>query len=182
MRLTRPNVAKLTLPTQKAEVIFFDDTLPGFGVRLRAGGKRTWIVQYRVGSKQRRVTLGTVEALDPDRARQAAKETLARVHLGGDPQIEKAETRARASVTFSVVVEHYLQNAAAQRQRERSFKATQRYLTQLWAPLKELPVARVHRATIAARLTEITRDHGPIAANRARQCLSAFFGWALREG
>lgn len=79
MRLTRPNVLKLSLPAGKTEAITFDDALPGFGVRLRAGGKRTWIVQYRVGSKQRRVTLGTVEALDPDKARQGAKDTLAKV-------------------------------------------------------------------------------------------------------
>src|SRR5688572_15197929 len=86
MRFTRPNVVRLTLPPGKSEVIVFDETLPGFGLRLRAGGKRTWIAQYRVGSKQRRVTLGTLETLDPDRARQAARETLARVQLGGDPQ------------------------------------------------------------------------------------------------
>lgn len=37
--------------------IVFNDALPGFGMRLREGGKRTWIVQYRVGEKQRRVQL-----------------------------------------------------------------------------------------------------------------------------
>jgi integrase len=181
MRLTKPNVAKLELPAGRAEAIIFDDSLKGFGVRIRAGGKRTWIVQYRVGTKQRRITLGTVEALDPDRARQAAKDALARVQLGSDPQIEKAEARARASLTTGMVVKRYL-DVAAQRQRERSFKATMRYLNQLWASLHEIPISRVHRATVAVRLTEITRDHGPVTANRARQSLSTFFGWAMREG
>ncbi len=82
MRLTRPAVAALTLLPGKSELLVFDDALPGFGVRIRSGGKRTWIAQYRIGSKQRRVTLGTVEALDLERARQAAKETLAKVQLG----------------------------------------------------------------------------------------------------
>ena len=49
MRLTRPNVARLTLSSGKSEQIIFDETLPGFGIRLRAGGKRTWIAQYRIG-------------------------------------------------------------------------------------------------------------------------------------
>src|SRR3954454_16356229 len=146
MRLTRPNIAKLALPAGKSEAIFFDDALPGFGIRIRAGGKRTWIVQYRVGAKQRRVTIGTAETLDPDKARQTARETLAKVHLGGDPQIEKAETRARASVTVGMVVQRYLETSAAQRQRARSYAATRRYLTQLWSPLREMPVDRVHRA------------------------------------
>jgi integrase len=71
---------------------------------------------------------------------------------------------------------------AAQRQRERSFKATMRYLNELWAQLHEIPISRVHRATVAVRLAEIARDHGPVTANRARQSLSTFFGWAMREG
>jgi hypothetical protein len=72
----------LAIPHGRSELIVFDDSLPGFGVRLRAGGKRVWIVQYRMGQKQRRVTIGAVETLDPDQARRAAKAILAKAHLG----------------------------------------------------------------------------------------------------
>jgi hypothetical protein len=41
MRLNKVNVACLALPEGKNEVLVFDETLPGFGVRLRAGGKKT---------------------------------------------------------------------------------------------------------------------------------------------
>ena len=85
MRLTRPALASLAIPPGRSELIVFDDTLPGFGIRLRAGGKRVWIAQYRMGQKQRRVTIGSVEALDPDQARRAAKSVLAEAHLGNDP-------------------------------------------------------------------------------------------------
>ena len=64
MRLTRPNVARVVVPPGKTEIIVFDEALPGFGVRVRLGGKRTWIAQYRLGSKQRRVTLGTPNTLE----------------------------------------------------------------------------------------------------------------------
>jgi hypothetical protein len=37
------------------------------------------------------VTLGTVENLDAQAARQRAKDVLSKVHLGGDPQTEKAK-------------------------------------------------------------------------------------------
>lgn len=50
MRLTKANVARLTIPEGKTESIVFDDAMAGFGVRLRAGGKRTWIAQYRLGN------------------------------------------------------------------------------------------------------------------------------------
>jgi len=104
MKLTTATVQKLKLPAGAADKIFFDDGLSGFGLRVRDGGKRTWIAQYRVGTKQRRVTLGTVENLEAPAARQRAKDVLSKVHLGGDPQTEKAERRAQASVTLGAMV------------------------------------------------------------------------------
>src|SRR6266567_5239771 len=86
MKLTRATVVRLRLPPRKDDVIYFDDTLPGFGIRLRTKGARTWVLQYRRGRQQRRLTLGTVEVLSADQARQAARDRLAMIQLGGDPQ------------------------------------------------------------------------------------------------
>src|ERR1700734_921637 len=108
MRLTKANVARLTIPEGKTESIVFDEAMPGFGVRLRAGGKRTWIAQYRLGSKQRRMTLGTVETVDEAEARRRAKTAFSKVHLGHDPQMEKVERRAQAAVTLGSVSDGYL--------------------------------------------------------------------------
>jgi hypothetical protein len=83
MRLNKATVDRLELPPGKTELIVFDEGLPGFGLRIRAGGKRTWIAQYRLGSKQRRVTLGTVNTFEADEARKHARDALARVQLTG---------------------------------------------------------------------------------------------------
>jgi len=95
LKLTKTTVERLDLPKGKAEAIYFDEDLPGFGLRIRAGGKRTYIIQYRVGTKQRRVTLGTTSTLNADVARKQAKIALSKVHLGRDPQHEKGEARAQ---------------------------------------------------------------------------------------
>ena len=58
MKLTRVAVDGLRLPAGKGERIIFDEEIAGFGVRLREGGSRVWIVQYKIGAKQRRLTLG----------------------------------------------------------------------------------------------------------------------------
>jgi hypothetical protein len=50
MRLTKTTVSGLRIPEGRGELLVFDEALPGFGVRLRAGGKRTWIAQYRLGT------------------------------------------------------------------------------------------------------------------------------------
>ena len=182
MRLTRQNVARLALPRGKSELLVFDDTLPGFGIRLRAGGKRTWIAQYRLGAKQRRLTLGSVETLDPDEARKRAKSTLAKVQLGDDPQTEKQEARTRASVTLRAIARQYLDGPAKANLRPNSYDAVERYLTDHWSPLGERALHNVSRADVASRLNRIALEKGPIAANRARAVLSALFTWAIGEG
>src|SRR5215470_2364607 len=97
MKLTRPSIERLTLPRGKSEAIFFDDDMPGFGLRLRAGGSRTFIVQYALGGRQRRMTIGTPKILDAAKARQTARNLLAKVRLGHDPAVERTEAHARAS-------------------------------------------------------------------------------------
>jgi integrase len=182
MKLTTATVQKLKLSAGAADKIFFDDGLSGFGLRLRDGGKRTWIAQYRVGTKQRRVTLGTVENLDAPAARQRAKDVLSKVHLGGDPQTEKAERRAQASVTLGAMVERYLVERAAKRLKLRSFQEVERHLTKHWSALADLPIRNVARCNVAAQLGRIAGDSGPFASNRARAALSALFSWAIGEG
>ncbi|MCJ2058340.1 site-specific integrase [Methylobacterium sp. J-048] len=181
MRLTRANIATLEILPGKTERIVFDEGLPGFGIRLRAGGKRSWIVQYRVGAKHRRVTLANVAVLDPEAARKRAKEILAKAQLGGDPQTEKMEARARAAITLSTVATEYLKQAEI-RLRPRSYVEAERYLNRYLVPLHEMPAHTVARRDVATWLNDVAEKHGPHAANRGRTCVSALFTWAMRQG
>jgi integrase len=181
VRLTRPALANLALPPGRSELIVFDDTLPGFGVRIRAGGKRVWIAQYRMGQKQRRVTIGSLETLDPDQARKEAKSILAKVHLGSDPQAAKTQAKDRAHLTLGAMIEPYFE-FASRRLKPRTFVETSRYLRTSWKPLHSLAIEKITRRTIALQLSELATANGPIAANRARIALSSFFTWAMREG
>jgi integrase len=181
MRLTQATVDRLELSQGKTERIVFDEVLPGFGIRLRAGGKRTWIVQYRIGSKQRRITLGSAKALTLETARKAAKGALAKAQLGSDPQFEKAEARARASLTLGAAADRYLTRCRT-KLRPRSYREVERHLTRYWAPMREMPLHGLRRLDVAARLGEIANENGLIAANRARASLSALYGWAMGEG
>lgn len=58
MKLTTKGIRRLKLPSGKTDQLFWDDDIPGLGLRLRAGGSRTWVFQYTVGDKQRRLSLG----------------------------------------------------------------------------------------------------------------------------
>jgi len=181
MKLLRATVQTLKLPAGKTEAIFFDDEISGFGLRLRAGGSRTWIVQYKIGTKHRRMTIGSLALLDPAKARDKARDLLAAVRLGQDPASAKIEARAKAADTFGMLVKSFLARQQ-KRLRPRSYCETERYLLAHWKPLHGLALANISRATVAAQLAVITDDSGPIAADRARAALSTFFAWAIREG
>ncbi len=182
MKLTKVNVERLALPAGVNDRIIFDEGLPGFGLRIRDGGKRTWIVQYRVGAKQRRVTLGTVETLNADEARKRARSALSKVHLGHDPQLEKGETRTQAVITLAAITERYLEERAANRLKPKTLAEVTRSLRDHWKPLHRLPLAKVARVNVAGELGRIAKEHGPIAANRSRAYLSTLYAWAIGEG
>src|SRR5207247_4294372 len=62
-------------------ISFFDDALPGFGVRLRASGVQRYVVQYKIGGKHRRLVLGSPAEIDLGKAREKARDALAAVRL-----------------------------------------------------------------------------------------------------
>jgi integrase len=181
MKLTQKVVDTLTLPARQSEVIVFDTTVPGFGLRLRVTGGRSFIFQYKIGSQQRRVTLGNAGAIKLEQARATASKLHAQVRLGHDVAAERSERRAHAVETFGAVLAIYLPRQKA-RVRPRSYIEIERYLRRYLQSLHGLQFARIDRRAIAEQLSLIETVNGKAAANRARTCLSAFFAWAVREG
>lgn len=181
MRLTKANVGKLALPAGKSDTVVFDDDMPGFGIRIRAGGKRTWVAQYRFGTKQRRVTLGTVGTLSPEQARVEAAKVLSAVTLGSDPQTEKQLARQNAGLTYAAVLPRYL-SAAQTRQRAGYHASVKQYLEVYWSALADLPIDKIARHTVSKHMSDMAKARGAHAADRARANLSAFFSWAIGEG
>ncbi|MDX7950497.1 integrase arm-type DNA-binding domain-containing protein [Lichenihabitans sp. Uapishka_5] len=182
MRLTKASVAKLSFPVGKAEHVVYDDDLAGFGLRMHPGGRRTWFVQYRLGQKQRRLRLGTLEQIDADKARAHARAALAKVSLGVDPALETAEARSQAVVTLKRTAEDYLARHAAKRLKPGSLAEIERHLRKHWKPLGERPLFSINRAHVSHQLGKIATESGPFASNRARAALSAMFSWAIGEG
>ena len=107
MKITQDKVTRILLPQGKSEHIVFDETMPGFGIRIRAGDKgehRTFIAQYKIGSKHRRITLGNVRKVTLENARQEARRIFGKVANGHDPANEKAERRRAASHTLDATI------------------------------------------------------------------------------
>jgi len=88
-------MAKLTKRTVDAadirekDYFIWDDELPGFGLRVFASGKRSYLIQYRAAGRTRRFTIGLHGIWTAETARQEAKVQLGRVAKGDNPSEER---------------------------------------------------------------------------------------------
>ena len=192
MKLTAKSVRTIALPKGKTDHLIWDAEIPGFGLRLRAGGSRNWVFQYALGEKQRRLSLGaaTPESFssvkDKDGniklgIRDQAAQLHAKVKLGQDPAGDKTESRKRASDTFETIAKKYLA-AKKQSTRPGTYTETERHILKHAKTLNGLQVAKIARRDIANLVGSIKNNSGPVAANRVRSTLSDFFSWAMSEG
>jgi len=181
MKFTATTVRSAKLPAGKSDFIFWDDEIPGFGLRLREGGSRSLVFQYKHGAKHRRMNLGVASPDTVAGARKNAAKLHARVRLGEDPAGDKADAQRQASETFKFYTDQYL-DALRQRLRPRSFAEVQRHLTKHAKPLHQIQLTKVSRRDVAAVIVAVTNLAGDTTGNRVRSSVSSFFSWAMGRG
>lgn len=202
MKLTAKNIQRLKLPVGKTDHLFWDDDIPGFGLRLREGGSRSWIFQYAIGDKQRRMSLGAaapesftkIKIKDGDGEqktlkigiREYAADLHAKVKLGQDPAGEKQQARKTATDTFEDVAERFLafqkaHGGRGQGLRQSSYTEAERHLMTHSKTLHRLLLDKIQQRDIANVISAMRVKH-PVTANRVRTSLASLFSWAISEG
>jgi len=152
----------------------WDTTINGFGARRQTKGV-FYYLRYRHKGSQIMKSIGRHGApWTPDTARTEALRLLGAV-LSGDETIAKS-----LSETFGSEVERYLERKRGLR--PSSLEKIKRFLTVHCAALAKLSLTDIDRRAVALVLGEIERARGPVARNRARSALSAFFGWTITKG
>lgn len=176
MKLTAGIIDSLTCPAGQIDKTYFDDSLPGFGLRCRGSGVRRYVVQFELNGHSRRITIGAPEVLGIEEARRIARQHLAKKALGHDPAMEKAEARRAAKHTLGAVVTDYLAVCQA-RLRPSSMEHMRRYLRDWWKPLHGVPIAELTRRDIAGASEWAAGCRGSSA-----QRLMACCRWAIEQG
>ena len=185
MRFVPDKLNTLKLPTGKIDHFEWDDRQPGFGVRIRAGGKKTFVCQYKLRGQTRRDTISAIVGLtNKEKLAEARKEAEHRIEQASkriDPRLAVASADVLAARTFGAVSKTYLKDAEA-RLRPSSYVEVKRHIEKHWKPFEKTPLSAIQRIDVAAQLRAIEKPKGglggPLAANRARATLSAFFSWA----
>lgn len=157
---------------------FWDDSVPGFGIRVTKGGRKTWVLMYRTGLKKRRFTLGTYPSLSLANARQRALEAQYHISKGADPALQKQVDRT--AETFEDLVHEYLERHA--KVKKKSWAEDERILKREFVPAWGNCKARlISRREVIATLDKIVGRGSPILANKALAVLRKTFNFGIQR-
>lgn len=180
-KLIETSAAKLALPAGAKEAYAWDSVVPGFGIRKREGGSVVFVVKYRMGQQQRKITLGKVVPGMLAEMREMAATVIAKAKLGQDVQGDKkAATQVRQAVTVGTLIKRYLEMRRGE-WKERTFIEVERHLSRQAAPLHGLAIEAVTRRELAPLIDDIAANSGRTAADRLKTSLSTFLGWCVER-
>ncbi|MCP4316486.1 MAG: site-specific integrase [Hyphomicrobiales bacterium] len=179
-KLTQAYVLRLR-PSER-EAFHWDTQLPGFGLRAKPSGVRTFVVQYRnAGGRTRRYAIAKYGVMTVEEARKEARQLLSAVAKGADPSAERAS--GRTAPTVADLIDRYMREHSEAHKKASSVKEDRRLLNRNVKPrLGTTKAASVTRGDIA-KLHHALRKT-PYEANRTLAILSKMFNlsevWGLR--
>jgi integrase len=159
------------------QIDYWDPSLPGFGMRVSAGGTRTWVVMYRYNDVKRRMKLGNHPPKALADARDQACEALRKAEKGLDPAAEKKKLTARADSVEELAALYVEQYA---KPKKRSWKKDDQILKREVLPLLgRKRVVDVVRQDIRDVLQPIIDREAPIRANHTLEVVRKMYNWAI---
>lgn len=170
LRFTKRAVEALPHP-QKGQVLYRDELLRGFGVRVGAQSK-VFYVEGQVNGRTRRVTIGRADAVPVDEARKRALSILSEMAAGVDPNAEKRRV-AQESLTLGQAFDRFFdtRSSLADSTRE-SYRRTVNLYLKDW---KRSSVTSITRQMVLKRHQRIAKEHGEVTANNVMRHLRSVY-------
>ena len=161
------------------DALYWDRDLPGFGVRVSASGRKTYVVQCRGPSGSRRVTIGQHGTIAPEQARKQAAAIIDRIKRGE----EAVPPPPRPEPTMADLAERFMRAHVEVNCKASTAEFYRLALDKHILPaLGTMPVRAVARAHVTA-LHYALRAR-PVTANRVIDIMSKMFSlaeaWDLR--
>ncbi|UWR05199.1 tyrosine-type recombinase/integrase (plasmid) [Ruegeria conchae] len=179
-RLTKSHVDRIAASNR--DTIYWDESLPGFGLRVKTTGVKSFVVQYRnrQTGRSKRKTLGRYgPTMSLQAARDLARSLLADVIRGEDP-VANAQAVRRSPDVFELA-KLYMTEHAIPKKRQGSVRNDQSMLDGYILPkLGKLRVVAVGNQDVQKLHNQMRQT--PYQANRTLALLSKMFELSVRWG
>jgi integrase len=172
------------LPSAASDVVYWDDSLAGFGLKVTPRGRKVFIVLYRTKdgfSRLRKYTIGPYGQITLAIARITAQKVLAARLEGKDPAGEKRRLRQKVirDAVEDVVADYRLRHVNAIRSASETNRILDREVLKRW---KGRSIHEITRPDVLKLLDEIVDRGSPGMANRVFTVVRALFNWAIGRG
>lgn len=178
-KITKKSVDDLGLTEAGKEQTLWDTEIKGFGVRVRPGGVKTYILHYRVGTGRgadlKKYTIGRHGSpWTPDKARREADRLLGLVKTGHDPAGQKVADRD--SLTVAELCDLYLEEGCPTKKPSTLATDRGRILRHIKPLIGRMKAKNLTRADVQRFLQDVAQ--GKSAANEK----TVRYGRAIVEG
>ena len=171
--------ARKELPPARGQTLLWDTDVKGFALRITPGGAKSFLLDYRVEGRQRRLTIGSFPDWSVQAARIAAKKLKQEVDAGRDPMGRRHADRVAPTlqdVWERYATEHLPRKTVRAQADERSM-----WQKIILPRLGKLRIASIDADHIDQLHRDITNVRGtPVRANRVIEVLRKAFNLAIR--
>lgn len=177
-KLTKSFIDKAEYKGEDSGAYIVWDTVlsEGFGLRIYPSGKKSFVIKYRVNSRQRNLVLGSYGKLTLDQARKMARKKFGEIIDGGDPLGDKE--KANKEITVEDFCDIYMKGHAKKLKKEKSWKEDERrinaHIKPAWGKRKLNSITTSDANSLHLKVSK----RGKYEANRLHSLISKMFNLA----
>ena len=172
MKLTNKNIQYMEFGK---DTVVFDDVVRSFGLRVRESGSKSYVLHYRWEGRAKKITLGSVEYMSLQEARELARRVKLGVRNGVNPiDARRGYTEGGKIKDFlaAYLERHSERHKASSREDKRRIENT------IIPEIGELQLAAITRNDIDRFHQQLSRK-APYEANRCIELLRHAFKMAV---
>jgi len=151
----------------------------GLYLYVSTSGHRSWRWKYRIGGREKVLTIGAYPDVSLSQARSAREEAATLLASGFDPSRSKKQ---QAAETFEAIAKIWHRKRKEQMSEKHAAKVLRSLENEVFPVIGHLPITKIRAAHILDMLNPIEERRAFDQAHRMRQRMSDVFLFAISSG